>query len=122
MVDKIKRILSNKYYSVTILLILGVAIFLLSTIKVNDSEYVFNQNYVTSLEKRIESILTSIENAGECDVMINCIVDNNDSLSVTGAVITCKGGNIPRVKESVTDAVCSLLGIGANNVCVIAKQ
>ena len=40
---------------------------------------------------------------------------------ISGVTVVCDGGNDIDVKNSVINAVSTLLGIGANNVCVIAK-
>ena len=42
--------------------------------------------------------------------------------TITGVIITCDGGNDNKVKSDVINAVCTVLGIGSNNVCVIAKS
>ena len=120
--DKIKQLISNKYFVLMIILCVGIFLFALSGTYSPKSENVFNQEYVFNLEKRIKSIIETIENVGECEVMINCVLNDNDNIDVKGAVVTCNGGNLPSVKESVTNAVCALLGIGANDVCVISKK
>lgn len=40
---------------------------------------------------------------------------------ISGVTVVCDGGNDIDVKNSIINAVSTLLGIGANNVCVIAK-
>lgn len=41
-----------------------------------------------------------------------------DYPEIQGVMIVCEGGDISKVKNEVTNAVCALLGISANNVSV----
>ena len=41
---------------------------------------------------------------------------------ISGVIVVCEGGNNPQIKSSVISAVCTLLGIGSNNICVIQKS
>ena len=40
---------------------------------------------------------------------------------IGGVTVVCDGGADASVKASVINAVCTVLNIGANKVCVIAK-
>ena len=76
----------------------------------------------SSLAKQRALLLRHVRSINEtenCNVIISSNLEEN---VFTGAVITCDGGDLPYVKENVKNAVCALLDIGANKVCVIANK
>lgn len=167
MKDMINRLKNNKYSYLVLIGLIGVLILTLSfsnnapknnESRINDD---FDAKYIQELEIRIENILSTINGAGECEVMINTIsttesvyvkenkkssddssFESEDSIltmtdgqgnqyavltkkilpQISGVIVTCKGGKNIKVKAEVTQAVCTVLGIGSNNVCVIAKS
>lgn len=46
------------------------------------------------------------------------VLIKRDYPEIQGVMIVCEGGDISKVKNEVTNAVCALLGISANNVSV----
>ena len=166
----IKKITENKSKIPLLVLIVGVAIVLLSSMPKNkessETTLIYDQDdYLAKLEDRVEAIVSSIKGAGECEVMINLssssesvyVKENKSSYDsggensksesedsvitmkdgdgneyalitkqimpqVCGVIVSCEGGSDIYVKQAVTEAVCTVLGIGANNVCVIAKS
>ena len=168
MIDYIKKLLDNKRILI-IALAIGILLIFISDIsfdKTSKDRSTFDQNsYLSSLEKRVESIVSEISGAGECKVMINISSgcesvyvkenkksydnseQNNKSESedsvitmkdsdgnefalvtkeimpeISGVIVACKGANDIYVKNSVIQAVSTVLGVGTNKVCVIAKS
>ncbi len=163
---KIKNlILKDKRLAILIIAFLGLFLVLISN-KNSTKQQVTTTGYeyISELELRLENIVSSIEGAGECDVMINVIsssesvyvtenkksVDNSDGViksesedsvitmsdssgneyalmtkeimpEICGVMVVCDGGKSSTVKNDVIVAVSTVLGIGSNNVCVIAK-
>ncbi len=168
MFEKLKKynLFIKKYYILILFLIGILIIFLSSNIKEKPTtQETFNDvKYINSLEEKITKVVSVIEGAGECLVVINHnsstesvyvkdykkTYDNDSDKSktksedtiitmkdkngneyalvtkqlmptVSGVTIVCDGGNDIKVKNSIISAVSTLLGIGTNNVCVIAK-
>ncbi len=64
-----------------------------------------------------DSVLTMKDSSGnEYALMTKQIMP-----SISGVTVVCEGGNSVYVKNSIISAVSTLLNIGTNNVCVIAK-
>lgn len=164
----LKNIKLNNKTLPLILAVLGILLLSVSYIMPKSAEKtdaVFNESeYISSLEKRVENLVSQISGAGDCNVMIsiNSSVEsvyvkenknfyNNSSDTVksekedsvltmkdsngneyavitktimpqlSGVTVVCDGGNNLSVKNNVISAVSTLLGIGSNKVCVIAK-
>lgn len=158
------ELFKSKYFLIISVAILGILLIFFSNFQVGKSEVnesSNNEEYLNSLEKRIEEIVETIDGAGDCKVMINAsstyesvyvkdvkkssdadksesenivltMKDGNGNQTalmtkqlmpeITGVIVTCSGGGDLSVRSLVTNAVCTVLGIGANNVCVIAKS
>lgn len=168
MFELVKKFFDNKKI-ILLALAIGVLFVLLSEIlpeRQNKNRAVFDQeNYIISLENRVEKMVSDINGAGECNVMINVSSgsesvyvkenkksydtseQNNKSESedsvitmkdsdgseyalvtkelmpeICGVVVTCKGADDVSVKNSVIQAVSTVLGVGTNKVCVITKS
>ncbi len=163
----IKKHLNNKL--IIVLAIFGIVLILASTfnknIKTDTSSDISEQEYILNLEARIESIISTIDGVGNCDVMLNIkstgesiyVKENKESYDsggetkkgesenkiitmtdregnqhalvtkknmpeISGVIVVCDGGDNPKTQSLVISAVCTLLGIGSNNVCVIQKS
>jgi len=161
-------ILKNKKLVAVITALVGVAFIAFSSVASNSTvkkSKEFDQDeYITQLESRITDLVSTIDGAGKCKVMINIIsgtesvyvkeskksYDSSDERSeeqsedsvvtmvdssgneyavitkqlmpaIGGVTVACDGGNNTYVKSLVIDAVSTVLGIGSNKVCVIAK-
>ena len=75
--------------------------------KVNDS-----QKQQTSEEKSEIVIIDS--NSGRDALIIKTIEPK-----IRGVLVLCEGADIPKVKENVTEAVKTVLGVPYNKICVI---
>lgn len=88
------------------------------SVYVKENKKSFDSDSETSKGKSEDSIITMTDSGGNQYALVTkCIMPQ-----IAGATVVCKGGDDPSVKEAVTDAVCTVLGIGANKVCVIAKS
>lgn len=126
----------KKYY-VIIIFLFGVLLLIISSVtdKQKNNVQSFNDNlYISELEQKISKTSSMIDGAGECTAIINIsattesvFANDNKSLKqqimpvISGVMIICEGGNDISVKNSIISAVSTLLGIGSNKVCVIAK-
>ena len=136
MVDQFKKYipLFKKYYTVFLFMI-GILILLISGTgkQKNKDTLVFNESkYINELEQKISEISSMIDGAGECIAVVNItsttesVYNKNTPVKqimpvISGVTVICEGGNKNAVKESIISAVSTLLGIGSNKVCVIAK-
>lgn len=165
--EKLKSIISaDKRVIILAVILLCILIILISN---NDKEKqgentLDTDEYISSVEARVENIVKTIDGAGECDVMIglhssgesiyvkenkkssdstadtnkseseDCVITMSDSdgneyalvrkelmPEISGVTVVCDGGDDKSVKNNVIIAVSTVLGIGSNKVCVIAK-
>ncbi len=63
------------------------------------------------------SVLTTKDSSGN----ENAVVTKKVMPQISGVTVVCSGGNNKNVKNAVISAVSTLLDIGTNKVCVIAK-
>ena len=102
---------SNKTVVLIVLALIGILLITASGLfqKTDDKKEsdVFDEKiYIDNLEKRI----------GEMALVTKQIMPQ-----IGGVTVVCDGGADASVKASVINAVCTVLNIGANKVCVIAK-
>lgn len=71
----------------------------------------------TSKTETEDSVLTMKDSSGN----EYALVTKQILPQIGGVTVVCKGGDDPSVKAAVIDAVCTVLNIGSNKVCVIAK-
>lgn len=64
-----------------------------------------------------DSVLTMTDSSGN----EYALVTKQIMPQIGGVTVICEGGDDSYVKAKVTEAVCTVLNIGANKVCVIAK-
>ncbi len=84
-------------------------------VKENKKSY-DNDNNKTKSETEDSIITMKDENGNEYALVTKQLMPK-----ISGVTVVCDGGNNITVKNSIINAVSTLLGIGANNVCVIAK-
>ncbi len=156
----------KKYYIIVLFVIGFLCILFSGNVKEKKPEQqTFNdEEYIDALEEKISKVVSVIDGAGECVVVINHsssiesvyvkdykkTYDNDSDASktqsedsvitmkdrngneyalvtkqimpaVSGVTVVCDGGGNMKVRNSIISAVSTLLGIGTNNVCVIAK-
>lgn len=63
-------------------------------------------------EERLSQVCSMIDGVGECRAMIHY----DDSDRVYSVILLCQGAESVSVRRDLTEAVCSLYGIGANRV------
>ena len=123
-----------------------------------------DDEFISSVESRLKTLLADIEGAGECEVMVTvtssaevvyvkedkssmddsgqsvknekessvitvsdssgnetALITKQISPEIGGVTIVSRGANDINVKSSIIQAVSTVLGIGANKVCVVAK-
>lgn len=167
MKEYLLKIKSDKRILIIIIALVGL-LLIINPFKSDSTKTVLadisNIDYAHELEDRIKNIVSSIDGAGDCTVMVNLIstsesvyvtenkksYDSSDSASksesedsiikmsdsdgneyalikkkimpeISGVTVICEGGNNNTVKSSVIVAVSTVLNIGTNKVCVIAK-
>jgi hypothetical protein len=62
---------------------------------------------------RLEELCSKIEGVGECRVMVTYREGE-----VYAVAVICRGADNPKVRESVTELITSIYGIGANRVSI----
>lgn len=119
----------KKYY-IILLLVTGLFIIAISGNEKNDrlTASFDHSHYAQKLEQKISTIISMMDGAGECEVVVNIDSSSVNEKTkeqiipaVSGVAIICDGGNDINIKNSIINAVSTLLGIGSNKVCVIAK-
>ncbi len=173
--DNIAKKLGNKK-TVSVILVLGICGMLLIGISdvfsgnnASQESTVTVEEYIKTLEERTKDMLTSIEGAGKCKIMITAESSSeqnfatDDSISqdiqsdqdetqnktdvekeivmvedsngkkialvknviepkIRGVLVLCEGADNIEIKETITNAVKTLLGISSNKISVIKMK
>ena len=88
------------------------------TVYVKENKNSYDSSEEVNKGESENSVLTMTDSTGNQ----YAVVTKTIMPQISGVIVACDGGNIQSVKATITDAVCTVLGIGANNVCVIAKS
>lgn len=115
------------------LVILGIVLILSSSLagKKTDNS---NEEYINSLETKIEEFLKEVDGIKEAKVIITLeeydkesneelFGDNSDTTSVPkvrGVAVACTNGDNYAVQEKITSLISSYLGIPSNRVKIVA--
>lgn len=103
---------------ITVLLIASIAILAFSIL----SESSDGRRQIADLdggsEEQLCSVLSSIEGAGEVQVMVS--YDSEDAVS--GVIVIAEGGDDPVVASDLTRGVSTLFDIPLSNVIVFARE
>ena len=116
--------------------------------KTDSSQNDILNNYIKDIEDKLTSIISSIDGAGEAKIMLTLdssdeniyasdingdkseyVVIKKDSNEggmllktikpkIRGVAIVCEGGDNPKVKIDITNAVCTSLGITSTRVSI----
>ena len=106
------------------------------------------ESYTTQLETRLEEMITEVDGAGRCRVMVTlaageetvyatdteegentsrsehvllgeqALVESVQSPQIQGVAVVCEGGGDIAVQNTVTELIRALTGIGANHITV----
>ena len=150
---KTKYKLKKEYAFVVILIFVAIGIFISGT---NIFSSVKGKNnsassYETSLENRIENLLSEIDGVGKVKVFINANFDesNNNNLNnnqlkwqedsqifatlnqgdnsglnikVIGVIVVCQGADKLNVKVTVTEVITTALSVSADSIRIIKMK
>lgn len=107
-----------------------------------------SQSYALELEQRLQDMIETVEGAGRCRVMVTLsageetiyatdteqgdtssrtehvllgdspLVESIQAPLIQGVAVSCEGGDNAKVRNTVTELVRALTGIGANHITV----
>lgn len=132
MLDKIKNIFNNKDKKIEnlifLLIVLIITLFVMNSILKEDKKESKENQFVgaelaeaddvsSSLEKRIESILSKISGVGKVSVLLTYAED-----SLEGTVIVSEGAENVKVKSSIISAVEAVTGLGKHKIQVYPME
>ena len=107
-----------------------------------------NSTFVSDTEARVTEMLKEVEGAGECVVTItlasggkkeyvredgnvlvitdkdgnqSAVVSKENAPEIAGVTIACTGAGSVEVRNRIIQSVSTVLGIGANKICVIMR-
>lgn len=80
------------------------------------------KDVISVLEEELSALLSKVEGAGTCEVMLMGKVLEDGSVQVDGVVVLCAGAAYPEVTLNITDAVRALFGIEAHKVKVLTQN
>ena len=87
------------------------------SVYVKENKKSYDSSSEKSKSETEDSVLTMTDSSGnEYSLVTKQIMPQ-----IGGVTVVCDGGEDATVKASVINAVCTVLNIGANKVCVIAK-
>ncbi len=131
---------------ISILVILGIALILLSSLDFDKKENDASQSllYTEALERKIEEFLTSVDGINKANVILTLDTSNENvyaqsssgldyilttdgkPISVTeiyptvrGVAIACTGGDRDDIKKKVTELISAYLGISSNRIKIV---
>lgn len=89
----------------------------IESVYVKENKKSYNNDQTTSKGETEDSVLTMTDSSGNQSALITKQIMPN----ICGVTVVCDGADIPSVQKNVIEAVSTLLNIGTNKVCVIAK-
>lgn len=115
------------------LVILGIILILFGSLSL-ENQGKENENYINSLEKKLESFLVGIDGINEADVIImleeaesehatGVFATENNTINypkVSGVAVACTNGNDYKTKQQITNVVSSYLGVPTNRIKIVA--
>ncbi|MBQ4052222.1 MAG: hypothetical protein IJD09_01040 [Clostridia bacterium] len=141
----------KKHWYVPAIIVLGMVLMLFqgdaqkSTTVVSG---ITNSTFVSDTEARVTEMLKEVEGAGECVVTItlasggkkeyvredgnvlvitdkdgnqSAVVSKENAPEIAGVTIACTGAGSVEVRNRIIQSVSTVLGIGANKICVIMR-
>lgn len=132
MFEKLKNIFNNKDKKIEnlvfLLVLLIITLFTLNSILKEDTqeneenqlvgaELAEADNVSSSLEKRIESILSKISGVGEVSVLLTYADD-----SLEGTIIVSEGASDSKIKTKIVNAVEAVTGLGKHKIQVYQME
>lgn len=108
-----------KFYIIALFAVGALLIILGSVINTNSLEKENTDDYIKSLENKLESFLLDVKGIKKAEVIISTEYKydgEKNQIHIKGAVVACTNGDNDKVKEEITDIVSKYLGIGANKV------
>lgn len=87
------------------------------SVYVKENKKSYDSSSEKSKSETEDSVLTMTDSSGN----EYALVTKQIMPQIGGVTVVCDGGEDATVKASVINAVCTVLNIGANKVCVIAK-
>ncbi len=131
-IDKIFR---DKKGNTVIYLLLTVGIVLLAlggSFKSEAPQTAAEENFHSSKEQKLQSILSHINGVGEAQVMISFCEEEEDGLlfnekngeegNVKGVVVVAQGGADAKVREKIIRATKAALGVEAHKIEVFERK
>lgn len=106
------------------------------------------QQYAAEMEQRLQNLISSVDGAGECQVMVTvsageetiyatdteqgettsrsehvllgneALVESVQAPTIQGVAVLCEGGADPHVQNTIVELVRALTGVGANHITV----
>ena len=130
-VEKCKKIKGFEIICALVIAVIAICIYF-SVNAITDNR----KTQATVKEKRdglvgeIESILSSIDGVGECEVLVtykqgseNSSVGELDSTdNIRGVVVVAQGGQDVLIRIKITNALCTLLKIEASNIQIFEMK
>lgn len=123
---RIISILQKSGMSMILLLLIVVVYFVSSSI------FTCDNMDMTRFEERVSRTLSQTAGAGKVSVVIRTVKQAQPSSAISGyrvtdeipsgAIVVAQGGDNPLVRLKLTNALCALLGLHANQVEVIGMN
>lgn len=88
------------------------------SVYVKENKKHYNSSDTNSTTETEDSVLTMTDGEGNQ----YAVVTKQIMPEIGGVTVVCDGGDDTKVRINVIDAVSTVLGIGSNKVCVIAKS
>ncbi|MBQ8894246.1 MAG: hypothetical protein IJ043_07550 [Clostridia bacterium] len=139
----------KKYWYIPFMLLIGILFMTFRSPEeevVPAAAGVSDQQYVEETESRVAEMLKSVDGAGECEVTItlasggkkeyvrqegsvlvitdkegneSAVVSRENVPEIAGVTVASKGAGSVAVRNSIIEAVSTVLGIGTNKICVV---
>ena len=123
-----KKLKSIKNIEIILAVLLGLVVLLVyfSSMGANKgavNNITYSNSYVQEIEQKLENLISSIDGAGQVEVMIMCEGDDEITKTeypkVVSAVVVSSGADSTKVKLDIIRAVEALLGLKTANIEVL---
>ena len=123
-----KKLKSIKNIEIILAVLLGLVVLLVyfSSVGANKgavNNITYSNSYVQEIEQKLENLISSIDGAGQVEVMIMCEGDDEITKTeypkVVSAVVVSSGADSTKVKLDIIRAVEALLGLKTANIEVL---
>lgn len=131
-VEKCRKIKGFEIICALVIAIIAICVyFSVNAMKDKNETLTSTTNKQDGLVGEVKNILSSIDGVGECEVLITYKYDGNEEIdagslnstdNIQGVVVVAQGGQDVYTRIKITNALCTLLKIEANDIQIFEMK